>query len=95
MKQRRCSHSVYPLEVELVFCTKYRYRVLRDEILEQCRDLIRQVCDGLDVCIVKGVVSADHQLSYLQPRRTAGLVRRLQPVEIRTACGVSRPGLFQ
>ena len=81
MKQRRGSHSVYQLQVHLVFCTKYRYRVLRGEIQERRRDLIRQVCDGLDVPIIKGVVSADHvhlHLSYPAKHSVSELVRRLK-----------------
>ena len=60
MKQRQGTHSVYQLQVHLVFCTKYRYRVLRGEIQVRCRDLIRQICDALDVRIIKGVISSDH-----------------------------------
>lgn len=93
MKQRRGSHSVYQLQVHLVFCTKYRYRVLRGEIgdgtspQERCRDLIRQVCDGLDVRIIKGVVSADWRcsiafvhlhLSYPAKHSVSEIVRRLK-----------------
>jgi len=41
--------------------------VLKGEVQLQCRDLIRQICDSLDVRILKGVVSKDHvhlHLSY-------------------------------
>lgn len=81
MKQRRGSHSVYILQIHLVFCTKYRYRVLRGDVQERCRDLIRQVCDALDVRILKGVVSADHvhlHLSYPAKLSVSDLVRRLK-----------------
>ena len=81
MKQRRGSHSVYQLQVHLVFCTKYRYRVLRGEIQERCRDLIRQVCDGLDIRIIKGVVSAEHvhlHLSYPAKHAVSEIVRRIK-----------------
>lgn len=81
MKQRRASHTVYGLQVHVVFCTKYRYRVLRGEVQERCRDLIRQVCDALDVQIIKGVVSADHvhlHLSYPPKLSVSELMRRLK-----------------
>ena len=81
MQQRRGSHSVYLLQVHLVFCTKYRYRVLRGEVQERCRDLIRQVCDALDVRIIKGVVSADHvhlHVSYPAHLSVSELVRRIK-----------------
>ena len=81
MKQRQGSHTVFLLQVHVVFCTKYRYRVLRGEVQERCRDLIRQVCDGLDVRIIKGVVSADHvhlHLSYLPKHSVSEIMRRIK-----------------
>ena len=81
MKQRQGSHTVYQLQVHVVFCTKYRYRVLRGEIQERCRDLIRQVCDGLDVRIIKGVVSSDHvhlHLSYPPKHSVSEIMRRIK-----------------
>ena len=81
MKQRQGTHSVYQLQVHLVFCTKYRYRVLRGEIQVRCRDLIRQVCDALDVRIIKGVISSDHvhlHLSYPPKHSVSEIVRRIK-----------------
>ena len=81
MKQRQGPHSVYQLQVHLVFCTKYRYRVLRGEIQLRCRDLIRQVCDALDVRIIKGVISSDHvhlHLSYPPKHAVSEIVRRIK-----------------
>ena len=81
MKQRQGIHTVFQLQVHVVFCTKYRYRVLRGEIQERCRDLIRQVCDALDVRILKGVVSADHvhlHLSYRPKHSVSEIMRRIK-----------------
>ena len=81
MKQRHGPHSVYQLQVHLVFCTKYRYRVLRGETQVRCRDLIRQVCDALDVRIIKGVISSDHvhlHLSYPPKHSVSEIVRRIK-----------------
>lgn len=81
MKQRQGSHSVFLLQVHVVFCTKYRYRVLRGEVQERCRDLIRQVCDALDVRLLKGVVSSDHvhlHLSYPPKHSVSEIVRRIK-----------------
>ena len=81
MKQRQGPHSVYQLQVHLVFCTKYRYRVLRGEVQVRCRDLIRQVCDALDVRIIKGVISSDHvhlHLSYPPKHSVSEIVRRIK-----------------
>ena len=78
---RRSSHSVHQLHVHVVWATKYRYAVLRGDIQIRCRDLIRQICDALDVRILKGVVSKDHvhlHLSYPPKVSVSDLVKRLK-----------------
>ena len=34
---KRVSHSIYECKCHIVFCTKYRYRILRDEVAEYTR----------------------------------------------------------
>jgi putative transposase len=80
---RRSSHSVHQLHVDVVWSTKYRYGVLRGEVQLRCRDLIRQICDAMDVRILKGVVSKDHihlHLSYPPKVSVSDLVKRLAGV---------------
>jgi putative transposase len=78
---RRGSHNVHELHVHLVWGTKYRYKVLGGDIQLRCRDMIRQVCDTLDVRILKGVVSKDHvhlHVSYPPKLSISDLVKRLK-----------------
>jgi len=57
---RKSSHTVYDLKYHIVWITKYRKPVLRGDVAERLRDLIRQVCKSNDVEIIKGHVSKDH-----------------------------------
>lgn len=57
---RRTAHTVYDAKYHLVWSTKYRYRVLSAKIAHRTRDLIREICQQLDVNIVKGHLSPDH-----------------------------------
>jgi putative transposase len=57
---RRGSHTVFHIEYHFVWVTKYRYHVLRGEVAERCRELIRQSCLARDLRIVRGHVSRDH-----------------------------------
>ena len=78
---RKGSHSIYELHVHIVCCTKYRYCVLKGEVQQRCRDLIRQTCDSLDVRILKGVVSKDHvhlHLSYPPKLAVSDLVKTIK-----------------
>ena len=80
-ENRRGNHSVYKLHVHIVWSTKYRYSVLRGDVQLRCRDLIRQVCDSMDIRIMKGVVSKDHvhlHLSYPPKLSVSEIVKRLK-----------------
>jgi len=57
---RKGGHTVYDIQYPLVWATKYRYQVLRGEVAERTRDLIRQVCMSRELTILQGHVSVDH-----------------------------------
>ena len=60
MEYRTGPHTKYKIEYHFVWITKYRYAVLRGDIAERARDLIKQTCGTLDIEIIRGVVSKDH-----------------------------------
>ncbi len=60
MDYRYGSHTVFKIEYHFVWVTKYRYPVLRGEVGERVRELVRQTCEAFEIRIVKGVVSKDH-----------------------------------
>ncbi|PSB16386.1 IS200/IS605 family transposase [Phormidesmis priestleyi ULC007] len=80
-EQRRGSHTVTRLTVDLVWVTKNRYPVLKGEIQKRCRELIMQICDAEDVKILKGVVSKDHvhmHIEYPPSKSISDLIRRIK-----------------
>lgn len=81
MENRRSTHNINSLQVHLVWITKYRYQVLQGEIQLRCCDILRQVCNSLDIQIIKGVVSKDHihlHLSYPPQLSVSEFIRRLK-----------------
>jgi len=81
MENRQSSHSVYQLQIHLVWITKYRYHVLQGDVQQRCREIIRQSCNSLDIQILKGVVSKDHihlHLSYPPQISVSDIVKRLK-----------------
>jgi putative transposase len=60
MDYRYGSHTVFQIEYHFVWVTQYRYKVLRGEVAERVRELVRETCDAFEIRIVKGVVSKDH-----------------------------------
>ena len=57
---RHSAHAIWDIKYHLVWITKYRYKVLRGEVAERARDLIRQICQAREVIIIRGAVSPDH-----------------------------------
>jgi len=53
-------HTVYYHRYHVVWITKYRFKILRGEMRERVREIIRQVCGELGVTIISGVLSSDH-----------------------------------
>ena len=81
MDNRRSSHSVYEMQVHIVWSTKFRYKVLRGEVQIRCREIIKQTCDSMDIRIIKGVISSDHihiLMSYPPKLSVSDIVKRLK-----------------
>ena len=80
-KYRRGSHTITRLTCHIVWVTKYRYHVLNGEVQLRCRDMIRQICDAMDIQILKGVVIKDHvhlHLSYSPRLSISEIMRRIK-----------------
>ena len=60
MGYRHGSHTVFEIHLHLVWTTKYRKKVLGDEVGKRVRELIREICRANDVEIIKGHVAKDH-----------------------------------
>ncbi len=54
------SHTKFYHRFHVVWITKYRYKVLRGEMRERLREIIRQTYAEMGVQIIKGVLSTDH-----------------------------------
>jgi len=60
MGYRHGSHTVFEIQLHVVWVTKYRKRVLGGGVGERVRELIRQVCRDEEVEILTGHISRDH-----------------------------------
>ena len=57
---KQLAHTTYLCNYHVVFCPKYRFRILRGRIGERVRDWIRRICEWKQVEIIEGHVSSDH-----------------------------------
>ena len=81
MEYRSGSHSKYDLKIHLVWITKYRKKILKGDVAERVRHLVREICTANEVIIVKGHVSVDHihlLLSYPPRVSVSKLVQYLK-----------------
>ena len=72
---------MFDIHLHLVWTTKYRKKVLRGDVGQRLRELVRQICREEDVEIIKGHVSADHVHLFVSipPQVTISkLVQRLK-----------------
>jgi putative transposase len=57
---RHTAHTTYDNKYHIVWITKYRKKVLIDDIGLRLREIIRQICNQEKIEIIKGVVAPDH-----------------------------------
>jgi putative transposase len=57
---KKLSHAVWQCKYHIVWCPKYRFRILRDEVGKSIRDIIRQLCAWRNIDILEGNVQIDH-----------------------------------
>ena len=58
---KRLSHSLYECKYHIVFCPKYRYRILKEEIGEYVKQQVYQLCQQKDLVEVLELnVQPDH-----------------------------------
>lgn len=63
---KRTSHTIYDNKYHIVWITKYRKKVLKDEIGFRLREIIRQICSTEKIDILKGAIGPDHVHLMLQ-----------------------------
>jgi putative transposase len=60
VEYRTSAHAVFDIKYYVVWITKYRYKILREQIAERARDLLRQICQAREAVIIRGAVAPDH-----------------------------------
>ena len=82
---RRGAHSIYAVHLHLVWITKYRKPALLGEPAVRLRDLIREICDQLDVKIMQGHVSRDHVHLFVSAPPRVAISKLLQHLKGKSA----------
>ena len=56
----RLAHAVWKCKYHVVWCPKYRFRILTGDIGRSIRDIIKQLCEWKSIEILEGNVQKDH-----------------------------------
>jgi putative transposase len=78
---RHGSHTTFSIHLHIVWITKYRHKVLRGEVAERGRAIVREECQKSGVDILQGHISPDHvhvMLSIPPHVTISRLVQRMQ-----------------
>ena len=57
---RKIGHSVYQCKYHVIWCPKYRFKVMEGEIRYFVRDVLRRLCQWKKLEIIQGNVQKDH-----------------------------------
>ena len=57
---KKLAHAVWQCKYHVVWCPKYRFRILKDEIGLSIRDVLRQLSEWRRIEILEGNVQIDH-----------------------------------
>ncbi len=74
-------YTVPRLSCHLIWVTKYRHPTLQGDIKERCRELIKQICEALEMFILEGIVKEDYirlHIAYTSKQSVDMLVNQLK-----------------
>ena len=57
---KRLAHAVWECKYHMVWCPKYRFRILNGDVGRSVRDIIKQLCEWKKIEILEGNVQIDH-----------------------------------
>lgn len=78
---RHGAHTVFRIHLHLVWTTKYRKPVMTGEVGLRLRELIREICGGMEVTIIKGHVAKDHVHLFVSVPPSVTISRLVQALK--------------
>ena len=57
---KRLSHAVWNCKYHIVWCPKYRFRILEGKVGKSVNEIIKQLCEWKNIELFKGNVQIDH-----------------------------------
>ncbi len=86
----KSAHSAYSLNYHLVFCVKYRRKVLTDDISNMLKDIIIGISKDFHVTIIEQETDKDHIHILFKSKLTLNMIKYINHIK-----GTSSRILFQ
>jgi putative transposase len=74
---RKLSHTIYECKYHLIFCPKYRYRILKDEVREYARRQIEKLIsqkEGVEIIELNVQIDHVHLVVWIPPKYSVSQV---------------------
>ena len=85
MEYRKGAHTTYDLKYHVIWCTKYRYRVIYGDVAHRVRELTREICTANYIDIVSGSLSPDHVHLLISVPPSISLSKVMQYIKGKTS----------
>jgi len=63
--ERKINHCVYNINYHIVFCPKYRHKVIRDDVAEAIKDVVQEICATYGYDLIQMETRPDHLHIFL------------------------------
>ena len=63
-KWKKLSHTIYQCKYHIVWCPKYKYRILKGAVAEFVEQTLRMLCEWKNIEILEMNVKDDHTYIY-------------------------------
>lgn len=85
MNYKSNNNVVYSCKYHVVWCPKYRRKVLVDEVEARLKELIREICADLNVEIIEMEIMPDHVHLLLEVDPQFGIHRAVKAIKGRSS----------
>lgn len=80
---RKTNHCVYNINYHIVFCPKYRRKIIKAKVEEAIKQIIREICERYGFCLIQMETMPDHLHIFLSAPPTVApteIVRKLKSI---------------
>jgi len=83
--KRKINHCVYNINYHIVFCPKYRHKVIKDDVAEAIKDVVQEICATYGYDLIQMEAMPDHLHIFLSAPPTVAPTENVKRLKSITA----------